>query len=173
MRINANARQHHRLLCRKKETKAMNITIPYSEPLERCKMLSAFEARESTNGADLYDSVRITQKDEQAIRAYIVQAAELLEARIGIVLEEEGDYSNASQVTWNVHEDAARRSTGATGKSFVKAAQEAMVAFAMSRWLETKVQQSSASYKGMWADLSEAAVRIIKTKRKPTRPSER
>lgn len=150
----------------------MNIIVSYSPSVERCKMLSAYEAREAVdaNGERKYDSVRITDDEQSVILTYIKQSAELLESMLTSALLSEGDYTSDEQVTWEMSEDVARRK-GGNNESLIKSCQDAFAVFAMSKWLENKLPEQSQAYLRMWGDLSTAAVRIARQKRKPSRPN--
>ena len=149
----------------------MNLVITISEVLTRCKTISAFDARRATttSGESLYDEVRITDADEAVVKEYINQAAHIIEGQMSSVLDVEGLYES-TQITWTIHEDASRRQTG-INRAFLNTAQEAMAMYALYRWMENKLPETSKSYDNVFTTLLDAAMKIIKTKAKPSRPT--
>lgn len=62
----------------------MNITIKYNDIINRCEMLSAFEAKDKfdANGQSRFLEIHINEVDKQLIQQYIIQARSILEERM-------------------------------------------------------------------------------------------
>lgn len=62
----------------------MNITIKYNDIINRCEMLSAFEAKDKfdANGQSRFLEIHINEVDKQLIQQYIIQAKNILEERM-------------------------------------------------------------------------------------------
>lgn len=62
----------------------MNITIKYNDIINRCEMLSAFEAKDrfDANGESRFLEIHINEVDKQLIQQYIIQARSILEERM-------------------------------------------------------------------------------------------
>lgn len=144
--------------------------IAYSDIIDRCTKLSAFEAKEAvaSDGSSNFTAVRITEKDHTAIIAYIEEGAHIVEARLSNIFSLNSEYGETGAV-WTIMDDTRRRNAGAAG-GFVKSTKEALAAFTLSRWLEEKKPETAKIYANMFKDLADAAVRIIATKTKPQRP---
>lgn len=144
------------------------INLIYSSIIERATMLSAFEAKQAinANGESMFGDVRIYAKDHDAIKTYIREGAKLLEARLASVFTIDQTESS-TQITWTFTDIDSRR-TELKADKFT----EAIVCYSLSRWLENKIPNTSKAYSAMFQDLADAAIKITKTKRKPSRPSE-
>ena len=64
----------------KEKNMATSLIIEYSRIIQRATMLSAFEAKMAfnTTGDRMFSDVRITAKDESAIKAYIQEGMNIL-----------------------------------------------------------------------------------------------
>lgn len=154
------------------------INLTYSSIIERATMLSAFEAKQAinSNGESMFGDVRIYSKDHDAIKTYIREGAKLLEARLAstftIDATDNADPTTtpptpATMIVWTFTNIDTRRTTLNADKFT-----EAIVCYSLSRWLENKIPNTSKAYSAMFNDLADAAIKITKTKRKPSRPSE-
>jgi len=144
------------------------VTLVFATITERAAMLSAFEAKQAvnTNGESMFSDVRIYSKDNEAIKTYIIEGAKLLEARLASSFTIDST-TGENGITWTFTDLDTRRTELKADKF-----QEALVCYILTRWLENKIPNTAQAYNAMFKDLSEAAVKITKTKRKPQRPQE-
>ena len=149
-------------------------TFDFAAIIKRAAMLSAFEAKQAvnTNGESMFADVRIYSKDNEAITAYIREGAEMLEAMLATtftidVTDDATPTTPATKITWTFTDLDPRR-TDINADKFT----EAIVCYTLSRWLDNKIPKTAQAYTAMFKDLSEAAVKITKTKKKPQRPAE-
>lgn len=152
----------------------VNIVITYSEavdnaPMQRCRMLSAFEGREAKggDGNSLFTSVVITDGDEQVMRAYFAEGAHLVEGMVRSRLDEDGTDINDEEASYNFINSMASKSK----LCFSNGVKEALAAYGMHRWLADKLPQRSDAYKQMWLDLVHTAVKVVLVKQRPKMPS--
>jgi hypothetical protein len=154
------------------------VQLVFADITERATMLSAFEAKQAinTNGESMFSDVRIYDKDHDAINTYIREGAKLLEAQLAstftVDATDDADPTTtpptpATMIVWTFTDIDTRRTTLNADKF-----KEAIVCYVLSRWLENKIQNTAQAYTAMFKDLSDAAIKITKTKRKPARPQE-
>ena len=148
--------------------KKMRVTrrIEWQNVAKRAMKLSAYDARDAVdaNGETQFVSNRMTDSDLPAVEEWTREAAHILESRMAPVLTCDGEYDEVG-VTWSVIHDCK-------GNGFVKSAEEALAAWVLSQWFANRQTAMSERYAGVWANMSLAAVKLLKVRKRPVRPVE-
>ena len=170
----------------------MAIEIRYETVVNRCKLLSSYEAQASADkaGDTLYMSIKMTEKENGFIIAHLKEASRMIESRLNSSLDltidtddgiTEGvggitamtiadmeSVNNKGKIIVSVSEDYDMDMKLTRRGSFAKSLAETMVAWIMGQWLMEKVQQRGEAYMRMYEQMLDAT-RVIALKRdRPT-----
>ncbi len=154
------------------------IKYEYSEAIERCEMLSAFEGRNAVdaNGESLYEMVKIVAQDKDLLMAYMGTSARLLEESFAPVVTEstyvdvavaevkdaDGNVTTPEQIpgfTMVLDRDEERWSAGK--RDFERYLTEALSSYAMWQWLMDKVPERANVYGELWQQMSAATTNAL------------
>lgn len=151
----------------KEKNMATSLIIEYSRIIQRATMLSAFEAKMAfnTTGDRMFSDVRITAKDESAVKAYIQEGMNILISMLSRAFDITKTDTSTTSI-WSIEgEDDNRLNISSTQFD------EALASFALSRWLDNKLPQRAQAYASIFKDLSESSIKMSLKKRKPKRPT--
>lgn len=149
----------------------MNITIKYNDIINRCEMLSAFEAKDKfdANGQSRFLEIHINEVDKQLIQQYITQARGILEERIGRMIDSVDDIAASTTdgpgFKWTINPDMRWKSNN----TFTRHVTETIVAYAMACWLKGRLDDRVAFYESLHANTLALAVKNIFTKQAPVK----
>ena len=142
----------------------MTYQFQYATALERCSMLSSFEGRDYVggDGESLFLTVKITEQDKPLILTYMEQAARDMETRLdNMVTSTEYDTDG---FTWELRTEETRWNPD---KRMDNSVREALVGYAMARWLEDRKPARKAAYDEIWNGSATMAVANLYRKRAP------
>jgi hypothetical protein len=137
------------------------IIIPITGIKERCRMLSAFDARESLtpSGESNYNQMRLTEQEDILVDSFVCQAVNTIQASTTTI----ADMSFSDQnVVLSVPDHLAAVS------AFKRTVAETITAYILTRWYEDKSEQRSNAYRALFQDMLETAKRIAYRKPAPT-----
>lgn len=159
-------------------TMSSTIKYAYSEAIERCEMLSAFESRNAVdaNGESLYEMVKIVAQDKDLLTAYLATSARLLEEMfspvvtesayvdraVAEVMDAEGNVTAPEKIpgfTMVLDRDEERWSAGR--RDFVRYLTESLSSYAMWQWLMDKLPERANVYGELWQQMSAATVNAL------------
>jgi hypothetical protein len=147
------------------------LTIIYSDILERCKMLSSYEGRDryDANGTGIYEKVIITEQDEPLINSYLSQSLLALRERLEDMIEAVDD-TTAGQETWTMKFQQKRYDSKGY-KGLVTHLGEALASSVMTAWLNfVGVQDRASFYQTVYENEAKLISDNLHTKAAPARP---
>lgn len=153
-----------------RKCKAMDITFKYNDIINRCEMLSAFEAKDKfdANGESRFLEIHINEVDKQLIQQYIIQARGILEERIGRMINSVDDIAETDTdgpgFKWTINPNTRWKSNS----TFISHVTEAIVAYAMACWLKGRLDDRVAFYETLHTNTLAMAVKNIFTKQAPS-----
>lgn len=141
----------------------MEIRFKYEDLIARCEQLSSFESegKEDAAGQSRYLEIHINEVDRLLVKQYIDQARNILEERIGRMLD--GSVNSTDGFRWMLRTDTRWKPSG----TFERHISEAVVAYTMSAWLSDKLPERVAFYDALFTASTEMAVKNIFKKQAP------
>lgn len=141
-----------------KNKKPMNFHFDYGELIGRMKMLSSYEGRNSIagDGTSNYLKVKITEQDEPVVKEHISDAALRIEENIASAVHS-SEYSETG-FGWDLKLDTPRWNNR---RSLSKYIEEAVVAYAMLKWVEENRPERVAAYSEIWNDMISRVVECV------------
>lgn len=128
----------------------MIFEFDYNKAIDRCKKLSSFEGRDAIGGSgeNIYLSIKITDQDVPLLKEFFNTAALVLEESCAKIVVS-SDYNNAGFI-WNLNLDTRRWNEQRNLNKYVE---EAIVSFAMMKWLEERKSERKNAYVEIWEDM--------------------
>lgn len=135
----------------------------YTELLERCKMLSSYEGRNShtADGESNYIDIKIGTQDEPLLKTFLQQGAHIVESGIGKVVD--STYTTDG-FEYDLDVDTERWVKDDTLKKNIF---ETVVMFAMKLWMSYNNNSRSESYESVYQNMLSACVKNAYRKKKP------
>lgn len=148
----------------------MVYNFDYTDVLSQCVMLSSYEGRDfvGKSGESLFLDIKITAQDKPLINTYIVQAAQILQEKMGRMITSADYIENG--FTWNIRTEETRWNVNTKLDENLK---EALVSYAMMNWLLEKKADKAPMYKSLWDDMSAMCVQNVFRKMPPRKKRER
>lgn len=149
----------------------MKVVFKDEDLINRCEQLSSFESEGKVDeaGQSRYLEIHINEVDKLLVRQYIEQARNILEERLSKMIESVEDNAgkendkDAPGFTWHIRTDTRWKESTTFGRHI----KEAIVAYAMSSWLNDKLPNRVAFYDSVFAASTEMAVKNVFKKQSP------
>lgn len=144
------------------------INISKADIKERCRMLSAFDAREAVtaSGESNYNQMKLTEQEDTLIDIFITQAVSRIETSMMAITYLQSIIDN-DNVTIVISDTLGITGGTSSVASFQKAVMETITAYILTRWYEDKSAQRSNAYRALFEDMLGAAKRIAYKKPMP------
>ena len=149
----------------------MEIRFEYEDLINRCEQLSSFESEGKVDaaGRSRYLEIHINEVDKLLVQQYIEQARNILEERLSKMIQSVEDDAGKEEdkgipgFTWHIRTDTRWKESTTFGRHI----KEAIVAYAMSSWLNDKLPNRVAFYDSLFTASTEMAVKNIFKKQSP------
>jgi hypothetical protein len=142
----------------------MHVTINYSDIIKRCKLLSAFDARESftASGERNFKQMKVTEQEGDLLTLYIGQASHAVASALSYAIADVTAAESNILFTITSGHSAEKRAA-----SLKKSIEETIVAYTLQRWYEDKSPERSKSYNVLYADMLGATKALAFKSEKP------
>lgn len=142
----------------------MNVIISNSDIINRCKLLSAFDARESftASGERNFKQMKVTDQEDSLLTLYIGQASHAVASALSYAIADvmAGDDGVNFSIT-DGH--TAENKTASLKKSI----EETIVAYTLQRWYEDKSPERSKAYNALYTDMLKSTKALAYKSEKP------
>ena len=140
------------------------IQITFKDIIDRCTLISAFDARESITGSgeSNYKQMRITTQENELLKTYIGQGANFIESKLTGIL------GVATTATDSISFNLLSTDRSAGENTIKRSISETIVAYTLQRWYEDKSPDKSKAYNALFTDMLEATKAIAYRKTHPT-----
>lgn len=142
----------------------MNVIVSYSGIIKRCKLLSAFDARESftASGERNFKQMKVTDQEDSLLTLYIGQASHAVASALSYAIADvmAGDDGVNFSIT-DGH--TAENKTASLKKSI----EETIVAYTLQRWYEDKSPERSKAYNALYTDMLKSTKALAYKSEKP------
>lgn len=142
----------------------MNVIISNSDIINRCKLLSAFDARESftASGERNFKQMKVTDQENSLLTLYIGQASHAVASALSYAIADvmAGD----NNVNFSITDGHTAENKTASLKTSIE---ETIVAYTMQRWYEDKSPERSKAYNALYTDMLGATKALAFKSEKP------